>query len=127
MRSFEKLVAIFIMASMLCYLSGLAQSIDNQQAARAIAAVNHNNIQRLTNLYTTFQAAHYGPGPQNETEFKNYIADAVGPAHLKLMQVDPDNIDAVFVSERDHKPFRVKYGIRAPLAWRTPSFLKNKE
>jgi len=28
------------------------------------------------------------------------------------MEIDPNNIDAIFVSERDHLPFLVKYGIK---------------
>jgi hypothetical protein len=83
----------------------------DDHGAGAIASVNTNNIQKLTNLYSGFQFARYGPGPKDEAEFKRYIKNEMGPYHLGLMQIDPNNIDAVFISERDHKPFKVRYGV----------------
>jgi hypothetical protein len=99
---------LFFAPSLLFVMSGCS-SDDN--GASQIAAVNNSNIQKLTNLYSAFQANRYGPGPKNEGEFKRFIKDEMGPYHLGLMQVDPNNIDAVFISERDHKPFKVRYGV----------------
>ncbi len=83
----------------------------NDHSASAIASVNGSNIQKLTNLYTAMQANRYGPGPKDEVEFKHFIKEEMGPYHLGLMHVDPDNIDAIFISDRDHKPFKVRYGV----------------
>lgn len=57
------------------------------------------------------QVNRYGPGPKNETEFKRFIKDEMGPYHLGLMHVDPDKIDAIFISDRDQKPFKVRYDV----------------
>jgi hypothetical protein len=81
------------------------------EGASAIAAVNGSNLQRLTNLYSAYQFDHYGPGPANETEFKAWIKKNMGPSRLELMHIDPNNIDGVFISERDHKPFKIRYGV----------------
>jgi hypothetical protein len=78
----------------------------------AIAAVNKSNIQRLTNCYSAFQVNSYGIGPKDENEFKRFIKNEIGDYHLKLMNINPNNIDAIFVSEQDHLPFAVKYGIK---------------
>jgi hypothetical protein len=110
-RRFDNVLIFLAFACLAAFTPGCAESFDSEKAAKAIAAVNTCNIQRLTNLYSAFQMAHYGPGPQNEADFKQFITDVMGPAHLKLMQIDPDKIDALFISERDHKPFRVKYGV----------------
>lgn len=76
-----------------------------------IAAVNNSNIQKLTNLYSAFQISRYGPGPKDETEFKHFIKNEMGSYHLGLMQIDANNIDDIFISERDHKPLKVRYGV----------------
>ncbi|HZZ28256.1 MAG TPA: hypothetical protein VFE46_09675 [Pirellulales bacterium] len=93
-------------------LVGCAENVNSSdQVSKAVAAVNTSNIQRLANLYSAFQLDHYGAGPHGELEFKQFITDVMGPAHLTLMQIDPHHIDTVFMSERDHQPFRVKYGL----------------
>jgi len=83
----------------------------DDHGASAIAKVNSSNIQRLTNLYSAFQMNRYGPGPKDEPEFKRFIKEEMGPYHLGLMGIDPNGIDAIFISERDHKPFKVRYGV----------------
>jgi hypothetical protein len=106
-RFFSNIAALNL-AAVFLLLPGCS-SEDN--GASQIAALNTSNIQKLTNLYSAFQVNRYGPGPKNEGEFKRFIKDEMGPYHLGLMQVDPNNIDAVFISERDHKPFKVRYGV----------------
>ena len=76
----------------------------------AIGALNNENIKRLTNLYSTYQAAHSFQGPADEAALKSFIKDQA-PWRLKLMQVDPDKLEDLYISERDHKPFKVKYGV----------------
>jgi hypothetical protein len=102
------LVALCNLLVCLALLNGCA-SEDN--GANQIAAVNGSNIQKLTNLYSAFQINRYGSGPKDEAEFKRFIKDEMGSYHLELMHVDPSNIDTVFISERDHKPFKVRYGV----------------
>jgi hypothetical protein len=100
---------LLVVASLL--IMGGSCSKDN--SARAIAADNTSNIQKLANLYSAFQMSRYGPGPNDEAEFKKYIKNEMGPYHLGLMQIDPNNIDAIFISDRDHKPFKVRYGVNS--------------
>ena len=90
MRSSGATIALSIFA-----LTAIAGCSDDHGAG-AIAAVNGTNIQKLTNLYSAFQVNRYGPGPKNEAEFRRFIKDEMGPYHLGLMNIDPNNIDAVF-------------------------------
>jgi hypothetical protein len=76
----------------------------------AIASYNNANIKRLTNLYSAYQAAHSFQGPTDEASLKSFVKEQA-PWRLQLMQVDADKLDDLFVSERDHKPFKVKYGV----------------
>jgi hypothetical protein len=94
----------------LAALTAVGCSHDDHEAA--IAAVNKSNIQRLTNCYSAFQFDSYGLGPKDENELRRFIKNDIGDYHMKLLNINPSNIDAIFVSERDHLPFVVKYGIK---------------
>ncbi len=77
----------------------------------AIAKVNETNMQRLANLYFTFQMKHGWRGPDDEEEFKAFIS-GYSPRKLNRIGVDPENVDALFVSERDETPFKIRYSVR---------------
>jgi hypothetical protein len=60
---------------------------------------------------------HSSQGPKDEAAFKGYIQNDM-PAHrLEMMQIDPNNLDALFVSERDQQPFRVRYSVGGGAGW----------
>ena len=51
-------------------------------------------------------------GPKNEKEFKDYLKnDATAIFLLKRVEVTPEIIDDLFVSDRDGKPFVIRYGV----------------
>ena len=93
-------------AALLCFLA--VGCSDNK--AGAIAALNQSNIQRLTNLYSAYQAAHSFQGPSDEAALRSYVK-VQAPWRLQLMQIDPDKLDELYISERDRQPFKVKYGV----------------
>jgi hypothetical protein len=90
------------------FLLGLTGCGD--KTARDVAAMNKSNIQRVANLYTAFQTYKNGRGPADEAEFKAFIKE-FDPARLKMMGVDPNNLDALFTSERDGKPLTLRYAV----------------
>jgi hypothetical protein len=79
--------------------------------AGALAEANSTNIQRLTNLYFTFQSNNDFRGPKDEAEFKAFLT-GYNPEKLKRIGIDPATIDALFVSDRDSQPFKIRYGVR---------------
>jgi hypothetical protein len=91
------------------FLAGLA-GCSGDKTAEAVAAMNTSNIQRLSNIYAAFQNYKGGRGPKDEAEFKAFIKD-FDPNKLKMMGIDPDNLDAVFTSERDGKPLKIRYQV----------------
>ena len=76
----------------------------------AIARVNTTNIQRLANLYFTFQSQHEWRGPAGEAEFKSFL-HKYNPHKLSRIGVDPNALDKLFISERDELPFKIRYGV----------------
>lgn len=76
----------------------------------AIASVNTTNLQRLANLYFTYQSQHDWHGPADESDFKSFLRGY--PEHmLTRIGIDPSNIDKLFISERDGQPFKIRYGV----------------
>jgi hypothetical protein len=95
-----------------CLLGGLLVGCightDNPDSA--IASVNATNLQRLANLYFTYQSRHEWRGPANEAEFKSFLR-GYNPRKLTRIGVDPNAIDELFISERDGEPFKIRYGV----------------
>ena len=79
--------------------------------ADAVAKANATNIQRLTNLYLAYQTDKAWVGPPDEAKFKEFL-HAFNPDKLKRIGIDPASIDALFVSDRDGQPFKVRYGVK---------------
>lgn len=89
------------------YLTGCGDTVDPNDA---VAHANSTNIQRLVNLYITYQTEHDWRGPANEQEFKDFIR-GYNPQKLARVGVDPAQIEELFVSERDGQPFKIRYGV----------------
>src|SRR5262249_46286334 len=88
-------------------LAGLAGCSGGTSTADKVAAMNPSNIHRLSNLYAAHQMFKNGQGPADEASFKEFVRTF--PADkLKMMGIDPSNTGAVFVSDRDGKPFKVR-------------------
>jgi hypothetical protein len=94
-----------------CLLAGvLIGCSSGTDPGSAIARVNATNIQRLANLYFTFQSQHEWRGPVNEAEFKSYLRK-YDPHKLSRIGVDPNALDKLFISEGDGQPFKIRYGV----------------
>ena len=97
-------------------LSGLivlaAMTGCSNSTANKVAAMNDTNIKRVCHLYAAYQSRHGWAGPKDEEGFRRFVTQDMEEEKLAMMGVDPSKFDAVMTSERDGKPFKVKYGIR---------------
>lgn len=80
------------------------------ETSKQIAAMNKSNIQRLANMYAAHQNTKGGSGPKDEAAFKEFIK-AWAPDKLVAMSIDAANVDKTFISERDGKPFKIRYSV----------------
>jgi hypothetical protein len=80
------------------------------KTAKAVGAVNRSNIQRLANMYSAFQNYKGGRGPATETEFREFIS-TFDVSKLDMMGIKPNELDGLFRSERDNKPFNIRYNV----------------
>ena len=79
----------------------------------SLADYNNTNIQKLRAIYGAFIVAHDLEGPKDEAEFKQYLTQDIG-AKVKLKRMGVEQADALslFNSDRDGKPFKIRYGLR---------------
>lgn len=103
-------VCLRTVAVSVCLLAAGPAGCSRDRTTQQVAAKNQSNIQRVANLYAAFQHTHGGRGPASEAEFRGFVA-AFDPAKLRMMGIDPANPGAVFTSERDGMPFRVRYDL----------------
>jgi hypothetical protein len=101
----NRLVGALLMSSLLAGCSG------GTDPNEAIAKVNSNNIQRLANLYFSYQIKHDWRGPKDEKAFKDFIR-GYNPKKLTRIGIDPNAVDDLFVNERDGQPFQIRYSVR---------------
>jgi hypothetical protein len=89
-------------------VAGCSRGMDKDAA---LAQANSKNSQRLANLYLAYQSDNEWRGPADEAKFKAYL-HAFDPARLQRVGVNPQDIDALFISERDSQPYKIRYGVR---------------
>lgn len=76
--------------------------------AAALAEANSTNLRRLTTLYFSYQTTHDWRGPADEETFKEFLR-SYDEKKLVRIGVDPQAVDALFVSERDGQSFKIRY------------------
>lgn len=84
-------------------------------AASGIAAANDSNIRRLGNLYQACRLRNDAQGPKDQAELMTFLRQNMAPTRLERMGVDPDNIEGLFVSDRDGQPLVIRYGVNGGL------------
>jgi hypothetical protein len=97
-----------------------------QQVKDAFRREFRENGRRVAFFYAQFMAAPTKPvgpngfsGPKDEAELRAFIADSPTSA-LEDMGIKSAAAPELFASERDGRPFLVRYGIKGPL---TPYFV----
>lgn len=76
---------------------------------------NKSNIQRLSNLYRLYQAKNNWVGPESVDEFKEFV-ESMSAHRLEMYGVDADDIESLFISERDGEEFQFRFKVRgAPM------------
>jgi hypothetical protein len=70
-----------------------------------------SNLKPLAVFYGQFIGQHRGQPPASEKEFKEFIRSS---GTRQLAGFDVSNVESLFVSSRDQKPYVVLYGKNAP-------------
>jgi hypothetical protein len=67
-------------------------------------------LRGLGNFYLDYAVAKNGKGPADEQDLRKHMRHIEGSV-LRMNGVDPNNLDPLFVSDRDQEPFVVLYGL----------------
>jgi hypothetical protein len=81
-------------------------AIGCENAAKS-QATESSNLKPLAVLYGQYTGTHKGEPPASEEEFRAYLK-TVRPESLQALKVA--DIDSLFISSRDKKPYVIKYG-----------------
>jgi hypothetical protein len=79
---------------------------------------HQTNLRGLAAYYSQFKAKNRGEAPKNEKALKDYIDADLSAAGAPT---SADKIDALFVSNRDGKPFAIRYS--GDKSWQYPELM----
>jgi hypothetical protein len=82
----------------------------SDKVAQQLGEMNKSNIQRISNLYAGYQNTQGGKGPKDEADLTRFIKE-YDPNKLKMMGIDPNDVPKLLTSERDGKPFKIRWGV----------------
>jgi hypothetical protein len=77
----------------------------------ALSSPTASQMKALANMYLVYVASAKGDAPPDEEQFKQHIRSQPGMI-LSQYDIDRQNIDALFASQRDQEPLSVVYGGR---------------
>lgn len=78
-----------------------------------IAEIIDTNIEKVHTFYRIYMTRHSLQGPEDKEALLTYLRnDKFAKRFLQRSEIDPDHLEDFFVSQRDGKPFIIKYGLR---------------
>ena len=99
-------VATLLLLAMLMF-SGCGSSV------KELGAIYDSNIKKAHLCYTIFMEQHRYMGPKDEAELRKFISeDKSGRFLAERAGIAVDNLDSVFVSERDGEPLVFRFGVK---------------
>lgn len=100
-----------IQFTLLALMAGLFVGCGN--GLPSMKEYNSLNIQKAHMFYRNYMAKHNMRGPANMNDLLEFLrTDNNGKLAVKRMEVDPDKLDEIFVSERDGEPFKIRWNLK---------------
>ncbi len=82
---------------------------DSDSPQSLVEKANKTNIQKLANFYNQYQSTNSFVGPDSAETLRDYIENDVPDFIKERIKMAPG--DDIFVSERDGKPFKIKFEV----------------
>lgn len=76
-----------------------------------VAAMNKTKLQQLYNCYKLYSNNHGYQGPVDKEALTTFLLQDQFKTNLKRMQIDRENLDDLFLNDRDGKPFKVRWAV----------------
>lgn len=82
-------------------------------AEKKLTEIYSTNIKKLHQCYVMYMEDNSYRGPKDEAMLKDYLKTNPTAIHMTArIEVTPDTVDDIFISERDGEPFVVRYGLK---------------
>jgi hypothetical protein len=78
--------------------------------ASSVAKLNKNNTSRAANCYALYQDRNGYKGPKSMEQLKTFLQSPTVTKNLEMMGID--DIDAVFISERDDEELTMRWNVK---------------
>jgi outer membrane murein-binding lipoprotein Lpp len=79
---------------------------------QVVGEINSNNVMRVASSYALFQQKNNYKGPKNKAAFVKFLNDPDISNNLDMMGFDMEDIESVFISERDNEEIKIRWGIK---------------
>ncbi len=104
---------MFFRTSWLLCVCLIILTLSGCESKRKMTEIYSTNMKKLHACYSMYMEHHSYIGPKNEEVFKKYLKnDRTAVFLLKRIEVTPEDVDGLFISERDGEPFEVRYGLK---------------
>lgn len=100
--------------SICCFTLLLSTGCESKTSSR-LKELNGTQIQRLVNCYSFYQTSHSYNGPKDEAALRAFLSEAKHRDAFERVGIDVNNLDSLFVSERDGQPYKIKYGLKGSM------------
>jgi hypothetical protein len=91
-----------------------------------LATPSAARLKGLATCYVDYAVAKGGVGPADEKTLKKHMRSMQG-FQLEMSGLDPENIEAAFVSDRDQEPFVIFYGQTVSFGLPNPRLLAHEK
>lgn len=83
----------------------------SDRVADGVAAMNRTKLQQLYNCYKLYSNNHGYQGPIDKEKLTEFLLQDRYKKNLMRMQIDRENLDDLFINDRDGKPFKIRWGV----------------
>lgn len=72
---------------------------------------NKTNVAKVATSFKIFASRNQQKAPKDQAELVAFLAEDRVKKNIERLGIDPDEIEAIFVSDRDGQPLKIKWGI----------------
>ena len=82
--------------------------------ADMMAKATDSNVKRVSKMYSIFMKNNGWKGPRNSEQLKAFIGKQ-NEDQLRMMGINPSNLDAIFIGEHDDQPLKIRWHLKSSM------------
>jgi len=99
------------LASAMVAIAMVAGCGSGNSVEQIVGDINSNNTMRIASSYVLYQVKNNYKGPKNKEAFVKFLNDPSITGNLEMMGFDMNDIESVFISQRDNEEIQVRWGV----------------